>query len=222
MRTPRSQPDLLPDAALPGTDPHAGDRLLRDRILSGDRAAADAWLARHVDALYEFVYYRVGRDATVAEDVVQDALLVAFEKLADFDARSSLHTWLCGIAKNKIRALRRRRRPVRLDELLDEVDPEIDALLARIEREPLPPEVLDARETSDLVGAALSSLPPEYREALVGKYVDGLTVPEMARASGRHVKAFESSLHRARAAFARVFTLLAKRRGGPMPRRRSS
>ena len=121
---------------------------------------------------------------------------------------------MCGIAKNKIRAARRKRRPLSMDELLHHADPAIDQLLANIEREPLPEDVVMARETAELVGATLSSLPPDYRTDLVDKYTLGKTVSEMAQASGRHLKAAESRLHRARLAFTRVFTLLAGNRGG--------
>ncbi len=201
-------PDPPPDRA------HARDLNVRDRILAGDRDAAEALFTRHLDSLFEFVFYRVGRDRALAEDLVQDTLLVAVDKLTSFDGRSSLHTWLCGIAKNKIRARRRKRTAIPLEDLLADADAEIDAILAQIEREPLPEAVLEARETAELVGATLSSLPPDYRRALIAKYVDGRTVPEMARAAGQQVKAAESRLHRARTAFTRVFTLLAKRRGG--------
>ena len=54
----------------------------------------------------------------------------------------------------------------------------------------------------------------EHRRALVDKYIEGLSVPEMATRDGKGTKATESTLHRARLAFARVFELLAKRRGG--------
>jgi RNA polymerase sigma factor (sigma-70 family) len=121
---------------------------------------------------------------------------------------------MCGIAKNKIRAQRRKRRPVLVEDLLEEADPEIDAILAAVDREPLPEWVLERAETSELVGATLSSLPPDYRELLVGKYLDGLSLVEIAARRGRSEKAAESTLHRARIAFGRIFTLLAKKRGG--------
>lgn len=187
---------------------------LRDRILAGDRAAAEGFFRRHLDALFEFVHYRVGGNRSVAEDVVGETMLVAVERFATFDGRSSLHTWLCGIAKNKIRAQRREARAVPIAEVLEGADPEIDAILTAIDEEPLPEWILERRETRELVGATLSSLPPDYRSALVAKYVDGLSVSEMAARAGKGEKAAESTLHRARLAFARVFQLLAGRRGG--------
>ncbi|MCE9592561.1 MAG: sigma-70 family RNA polymerase sigma factor [Planctomycetes bacterium] len=190
------------------------ERDLCRRLRAGDRTAGGELVDRHLQPLYEFVHFRVGGDRALAEDVVQETFVVALESLDTFDGRSSLHGWLCGVAKNKIRSLRRKRRPTPLADVLDESDAEIDAILAKVESEDLPESVLEARETRDLVGAALASLPLDYRAALVGKYVDGKSTAELAAASGKGVKAAESLLHRSREAFARVFELLAKRRGG--------
>ena len=190
------------------------DLALKGRILGGDREAAGVLFRRHLEPLYEFVHYRLGGDRAAVEDVVQDTFLVALESLSSFDGRSSLGTWLCGIARNKIRGERRKRRPLALEDALAESEPEIDAILADVAREPLPEEVLDRQETRELVGAALSSLPSEYRQALLAKYVDGRSVDDLAAASGASFKSAESRLQRARVAFARVFELLAKRRGG--------
>jgi len=190
------------------------DLRTRDAILAGDRAAAESFFRHHLGALYEFVHYRVGGNRAVAEDLVQDTFLTALERLAAFDGRASLHTWLCGIAKNKIRAQRRRARPVAIEDVLAEADPEIEAILMAVDRAPLPDDVLEREETKELVGATLSSLPPDYRDALVAKYVEELSTADLAARAGKNEKAAESTLQRARTAFGRVFTLLAKKRGG--------
>jgi RNA polymerase sigma-70 factor (ECF subfamily) len=197
---------------------HQGDNLrdlrLRDRILAGERAAAESLLAEHLDPLYRFVRWRLGGDVHRVEDLVQDTLLAALQGMKAFDGRSSLHTWLCSIAKNKIRSVRRAPAPRSLEDVLEEADPEIDAILAEIAREPLPDSVLERQETRDLVGATLSSLPPDSADALVQKYVEARSVAEIAAGRGRSVKSVESVLSRARPAFARVFELLARKRGG--------
>lgn len=193
---------------------HPSELALRDALLRGDRVAAEGFLARHLNGLYEFVHYRVGGNRVVTEDVVQDTFLTALERLASFDGRSSLHAWLCGIAKNKIRSERRRLRPLPMEDVLAAADPEIEAILLAIDRTPLPESALELAETKELVGATLSSLPPEYREALLAKYVEELSTAELAARAGKHEKAAESTLHRARLAFGRVFTLLARKRGG--------
>jgi len=194
--------------------PHVDDQDLRDRVLAGDREAAAELFRRHVDALYEFVHWRVGRDRASAEDVVQDTFLVALQRLSTFDGRSSLHTWLCGIAKNRVRMARRKRRPTALSDILEDADPEIFDVLADLESADLPEWALERDETRALVGATLSSLPPGYRDALLQKYVERLSVNEMAVRAGKSPKATESRLTRARVAFTRVFTLLNGRAGG--------
>jgi RNA polymerase sigma-70 factor (ECF subfamily) len=195
-------------------NPHAEDLALRDRILGGDRAAAESLFERHTDALYEFVHYRAGGDRGATESIVQDTLLVGFRKLATFEGRSSLHTWLCGIAKHKLAAHRRKKQPVPMADLLSSADPEIDSILAAIETEEIPERILMRRETRELVGATLSSLPPDYRRALIAKYVEDRPVVEIARSLEKSEKAAESTLTRARVAFAKVFELLARKREG--------
>lgn len=200
----------------PPSDPHPDhpdDLALRDRVLRGDRQAADRLFERQIDTLYEFVHYRARFDRGVTEAVVQETLLTAFQNLAEFEGRSSLHTWLCGIARNKLRSYRRKQRPIPLDDLLEQVDPEISLILMGIETEEIPDQVLERRETRELVGSTLSSLSPEHRQTLLLKYVEDLSVAEIAGRTGRSRKAAESILFRARKSFVKVFELLARRRG---------
>lgn len=166
-------------------------------------------MADHADAVYEFILYRVGRRPDLAEDITQDTLLAAVQGIQRFDERSATRTWLLGIAKNKIRESRRnvdRMRP--LGDILLDADDEIFATLGRIAEEPIPDEVLEREETQGMVGATLSSLPDNYRTALTERYIEGRSVPETALRQGRGVKAAESTLHRAKRAFAEVFQIL--------------
>jgi len=198
----------------PTTSPDAVETRLRGRILAGERGAAAELLDEHLIPVYQFVHFRIGRDRELVEDVVQDTFLTALQTLAAWDGRSGLRGWLVGIAKNKIREARRKRAREPLADALAEADADIDAILADVSREPLPDHVLERRETSELVGAALSSLPADYQRALLDKYVEGRSTADIARASGRSEKAAESLLTRSRTAFARVFELLARKRGG--------
>jgi RNA polymerase sigma-70 factor, ECF subfamily len=200
------------DETAAGAD--GADLELARRLVARETGAADELLAAHLDPLYAFVHWRAGGDRDRTEELVQDTFLAALTGIADFDGRASLHAWLCGIARNKLRAERRRMRPRSLEDVLAEADPDIDRILADVAREPLPDQVLERRETRALVGATLSSLPPEYRRSLLAKYVDGCSVAEIAARGGKSEKAAESTLTRARVAFARVFELLARRRGG--------
>jgi RNA polymerase sigma-70 factor (ECF subfamily) len=56
---------------------------------------------QHADVLYRFALSRV-KDHHTAEDLVQDCLSAAWQRLESFDGRSSLSTWLLGIMKFKV------------------------------------------------------------------------------------------------------------------------
>lgn len=184
------------------------DQSLVGALVRGESGASDQLVAGHADAVFEFILYRVGRQREVAEDLAQETLLTALDRIHRFDGRSSLRTWLLGIAKNKVRESFRARRARPLSEILIDSDDEVLGHLARIESEPLPEEALEREETRAFVGATLASLPEAYRTALTEHYIEGRSVPETARAHGRGVKAAESTLHRARRAFRDTFSAL--------------
>lgn len=185
---------------------------LAARVARGDLDAGRELFGRHAEELYRFAHHRLA-DRGAAEDVVQETFLAALDRIGTFDGRGSLSAWLRGIAKHRI-ADHFRRRPMGLSEALLDADGEIDSILARVSREELPDSALEAKETAELVDATLASLPPEYARALVAKYVEGRSTAELAAEGGRTNKAAESLLLRARRAFAEVFELLARRRGG--------
>jgi RNA polymerase sigma-70 factor, ECF subfamily len=151
----------------------------------------------HFDRVYSFVYYRVGGSAADAEDVTQETFVAALRDLDRFEGRSTLQTWLLGIAKNKAHEkLRDRGRsmPAPSDALRQAID--------SLEASDVPSDVTHAEETARLVGAALAELPEHYRAALSHKYVRGLTLQQMAEAEQCSAKAVESKVQRARRAFA--------------------
>ena len=62
---------------------------------------ANTWLEEHGDALYRYALVRV-RDSSVAEDLVQEALLAAMKAADSFQGASSERTWLIGILRHKL------------------------------------------------------------------------------------------------------------------------
>jgi len=187
------------------------ERRLVEAILDGDRDALDELHARSAAPLYRFVLARLGGSVADAEEVVQETFLSALEGIHRFEGRSSLETWLAGIARHHISRRRRRLSRERVADLLEELDPEIDRLLADLSREELPDEILERVETEDLVGATMASLPWHYQELLRDKYIESLPVDEIARRRDASPKAVESTLGRARRAFQKTFELLAGR-----------
>jgi RNA polymerase sigma-70 factor (ECF subfamily) len=80
-------------------------RDLLERVGRGEAAALERFYELSVDGLYAFVFFRVGKDAATAEDVVQETFLLALDRLDQFDAtRGSLRSWLCQMSRNVVRS----------------------------------------------------------------------------------------------------------------------
>jgi len=175
----------------------------------GDAGAVERFYDEHVDGLYAFVFYRVGRDAALAEDVVQETFAHAIER-ADYDpARGSVASWLCTLSRNVIRDnLRAHRRSDELADTWDRIDQSLAQVFAALAEQPLPGDVLERAETRDLVNMTIAHLPERYRTVLARKYVDGESLETVAEGLGLSVDAAKSLLARARRAFRDTFATL--------------
>ena len=176
----------------------------------GDRAAIGRFYDAHVDGLYAFVFYRVGRDQTLAEDVVQETFTIALTKRTSYNPeRGSVGSWLTVLSRNVIRDhLRAHRKSDELQQTWERVDATLAQVFAAMAERPLPGEVLERAETRDLVHMAVANLPEQYRTALTRKYVDGESLETLSRELGISVDATKSLLARARRAFRDTFATL--------------
>ena len=142
------------------------------------------------DELWRTVRGRVDRQDR-AEDVVQETWLVAVRRIEHFDPElGPFIAWLHGIAARVL--ANERRRDVHREGRRVALDPE----------SPADPESPLGDERSELV---LAQLPGRYRELLVAKYVEELSVAEIALRHSESKAAIESALGRARAAFRRHY-----------------
>ena len=177
------------------------DRFLVARLLRGDEEAFAEFFDRNFALLYRFALPRVA-DEDAAEEVVQTTLCRAVRKLSSYRGEAALLTWLTTICRHEISTYfeKRSKVPPMLD-LSDDL-PEIRAALESLGAE----STLQRREIARLVQVVLDRLPNRYGDALEWKYIDGLTVAEMAERLALTPKAAESLLTRARAAFRDAFT----------------
>ena len=177
---------------------------------AGDRVAIGRLYDAHVDGLYAFVFYRVGREAALAEDVVQETFALALSREAAYDpARGSVGSWLTTLSRNVIRDhLREHRRTDDLADAWERIDATLAQTFAAMAEHPLPGEVLERAETRDLVHMAVAHLQEQYRTALSRKYVDGESLETLAGELGLSISATKSLLARARRAFRDTFATL--------------
>jgi RNA polymerase sigma-70 factor (ECF subfamily) len=190
-------------------------------MLSGEEAAFQEFFDGFFPRLYRFALARVDRDADVAEEVVQSTLCRVIAKLHTYRGEAALFTWLCTFCRHEISAhYRRKGRASRVD--LVEDAPEVRAALESLSGagSDLPDDVLNRKELGRLVQATLDALPGRYGDALEWKYIQGLSVKEIAARLNVGPKAAESLLTRARGAFRDAFAAVGeelRRRGlGPV------
>jgi RNA polymerase sigma-70 factor, ECF subfamily len=159
-----------------------------------------ALLALYDEALphvYGYLLARCGRRA-LAEDLTSETFLAAAAACRRQPPPALSTGWLIGVARHKLvdhwRAVEREERGLRaVDELTEPAE------------DPWDDDRLDALRAREVLG----TLSGTHRAALTLRYLDGLPVPEVARALGRTVHAAEALLVRARAAFRRAYE------GGP-------
>jgi RNA polymerase sigma-70 factor (ECF subfamily) len=166
---------------------------------------------REVDGLYAFVFFRVGRDPSLAEDVVQETFLTALDRMAQFDPqRGPVRSWLCQLSRNVARSQLRARNRTEVLQMWDKIDGALLAMFERLDDEPIAQEALEREETRDLVHLTLGHLPGTYRAVLERKYVDGASLEEIARELEGTEEAAKSLLARARRAFRETFQTLSR------------
>jgi len=139
------------------------------------------------------------RNKEDAEDAVQDAFLSGYLHLPSFEGRSALTTWFTRIVMNAALMIRRKRKSVCMNSLLETSTLDEARPMERI-RATLPdPEMVYAeRETIQFINEALEKMTPGLRQAFNMTYYDEISGPEAGALLGVSSAAFKSRLLRAR------------------------
>lgn len=173
------------------------DHDLIARIAGGDREAFAALYREYRPDVYRFALHMCG-SPPLAEDVVQDVFVAVIKAAARYRRdRSTVVSWLLGIASNHVKRWRHRRRLVALPE--DESD---DGRKIAVRDDPLADLARQRQEAA--LSRALLGLPAKYRAAIVLCDLQQLSYEDAARALGCAVGTVRSRLHRGRARLARM------------------
>lgn len=176
----RPEPPCVPD-------PDADVLALVSR---GDVATAlERLMQRHGAAVYR--YCRVAlHDAVLADDVHQQVFIAAYRDLPRFARRSTVRTWLLGIARHRVldAAKCRHRAHTHLDASVsfDLRDPR-----------PSPAERLEDAELLAALAACIDQLDDEIRTSVLLRYQQGLTYEEMAAICGEKANTLQARVARA-------------------------
>jgi RNA polymerase sigma-70 factor (ECF subfamily) len=175
-------------------DPMPGaDRDLALRHRYGDESAFEEIYDRFGEMVYNLAWRLCG-DQEEAADLTQEAFLKIHRHLGGFRGRSTLKTWIYRVTINSCRSRYRRQRAWRSRLVPDRVE--------TLEKVPDgrrdPEERAIAQRTSELVGRALETLPPVYREAVYLRDIEGLTYEEIAQVLNLRLGTVRSRLARGR------------------------
>lgn len=147
---------------------------------------------------------RLVRDRAVAEELTQEAFARAFQRLSTYDQQRRFASWFFQILHNVTIDYLRRKRPttVSLDECQELGYPGIEAASTKTAPDVLAEQAAVARA----VDAALYLIRAEYREAVVLRYQEDLSVQEVAEIMGVPAGTVKTYLFRARKELASILS----------------
>ena len=165
------------------------------KLAQGDERAWRLFLGQEIPKLYA-MFIRRWANRSLAEELVQKTIFDAIEHKDSFDInKGSFQGWLWTIARNNISMEMRKRSAVSID------DP-VNNYIEKIDSELLPDEILEKKETAELVTAAMKKLDEKYQLVLRAKYIDNDSVRNISKQMKITEKAVHSLLYRARIALA--------------------
>lgn len=163
------------------------DAALVEAAIGGDTAAFDVLVTRHRRSVYQ-VCYRFVNHHEDAADLTQDTFVRAWKALGSFRGQARFSTWIYRIAVNV--CLNR----VSLKTPKTDV---VDFDLVADQRQPAPGAAIDAAERQAMVRAAVNSLPPRQRAALILRTYHELSHQEVADIVGTSVGAVKANVFHA-------------------------
>ena len=167
-----------------------------EKARAGDRLAFEQLYRSHCDRIFALCWRMCGGDRALAEDMVQEAFVRAWNKLDLFRGESKFGTWLHRLAVNVVLSDRRIRvKRVQREQEMNE----------NVERVLVGQKDVVAGLRKDLE-AAISGLPERARTVLILYDIEGYQHAEIAEMTGMAVGSSKAQLHRARKLVREVLT----------------
>ena len=175
------------------------DQALVERVQKGDSRAFDLLVQKYQSRISKLIARFVRNPADV-QDVAQEAFIKAYRALPNFRGESAFYTWLYRIAintaKNHLVAAGRKTPAYAVD--VQEVE-KFDAS-EWLKEYATPERELLADEIGATVRSALEVLPPDLREAITLREIEGLSYEDIAQVMDCPIGTVRSRIFRAREA----------------------
>ncbi len=166
-------------------------------VLDGDVNAYEALVKEYEKNVYNLALRMTGNSED-AYDMSQEAFIKAYNSLSSFRGESKFSVWLYRIVSNVcLDFLRsRNRKPTLSLSVEDDDGDEVEMDIA--DESQSPEQLLDRALTRDAVRRGLAALPPEHREILLLREIQGLSYEEIAETLGLEEGTVKSRIFRAR------------------------
>ena len=166
----------------------ATDQELAARACNGCRSSFDELVERYSQKVFKFIFMKTN-NIECTEDIVQDAFIRAWQNIEKYNPKYCFSTWLYTIAIRLTHNHFRKRKPITIDdEILD----------CQNSRQQPPDDIAIQAEQNRIVWEKAADLKPEYYNILWLKYIEQMSIEEIAKTTGKSESNVKVILHRAR------------------------
>ena len=166
---------------------------LADGLHRHDPDLLDRLIERYQQRLYRYLLFLTGNTA-LAEDLFQETWIRVLERGQQYNAKSRFESWLFAIARNLVIDVSRRKKIASLEQLGDSesgqpFDPADEQSVS-------PLQLLVSRENQQTVQLSLLKIPAYYREVLLLRFHEELSLEEISAVLATPISTVKSRLYR--------------------------
>jgi RNA polymerase sigma-70 factor (ECF subfamily) len=178
------------------------DRQLVGRLKAGDEAAFRDFFDGYFDRLYRFAMSRTRGNADMAEEAVQRTMIRALRGIEGFRGEAALSTWMVQICRNELADLGELARRDAGRTVSFDADERVRERVESVITDPRsdPAAAPEADERAQVLRELLDGLPGRYGEVLEWKYLEEMSVEQIAKRLRGSFESTQSLLQRARVA----------------------
>ena len=167
------------------------NRVIAQGLRRRDPDLLDRLIEQHQHRLLRYLISLTG-NRTTAEDFFQETWLRVLERGHQYDPRHEFCTWLFAVARHMVIDTFRRKQPVSIDNTENDDDRPTEFA----SQEPSAFDRAVQQELSEVVAAGMEHLPFEYREALVLRFQEGMSLEEIAEVIDAPLGTVKSRIYR--------------------------
>lgn len=188
------------------------DAHLVNRLIAGNERAFADFFHDNFDRIYRFALIRLSNDQTAAENVVQESLSVALNRIKEYRGATPLFAWLCSICVDRIAEWSQVNSAAPEPAVLIEDSPEFEALVDTYKKAPFDEsfEIVHCSNTRHLIQVALDQLPVTYAKILQWRYIERQSTENIGQELGIDARDADSRVARAKDAFTKIYIPLAR------------